>query len=132
MSDLSETGGTRHADLTPWDRAASGWLVVSWILFGFGFILPFFLLLIRNNKRQLNLLATIALGMIAVRYVDVYWQVAPTFRDHPAALSWMDLAAWVGVGGTFLYLFARQLEKMKPLNQDHRFADFIAGGKEGH
>lgn len=114
------------------DRAAGGWLVVSWILFGFGFILPFFLLLIRNNKRQLNLLATIALGMIAVRYVDVYWQVAPTFRDHPAALSWMDLAAWVGVGGTFLYLFARQLEKMKPLNQDHRFADFIAGGKEGH
>lgn len=113
-------------------RAKGGWLAVSWILFALHFVIPFFLLLVRNNKRRPALLAAIALPLLIVRYIDVYWQVAPTFRASPAQVSWMDLAAWVGIGGAFLYLFAAQLGKMPPFNRDPRFETFRSGGGGGH
>ncbi|HSG99838.1 MAG TPA: hypothetical protein VLB27_07305, partial [candidate division Zixibacteria bacterium] len=42
--------------------------------------------------------------------VDVYWLVAPNMGGHGAEshgvnLSWMDLTAWLGIGGVFVWLF---------------------------
>jgi hypothetical protein len=42
---------------------------------------PFLLLLNRNLKKQGPRLAKVAILLIVARYVDLYWQVVPNFRD---------------------------------------------------
>lgn len=106
-------------------RASGEWLIVSWILFVFHFVLPCFFLLIRDNKRRSTTLAGIALLVLAARYVDVYWQVAPAFRDSFVP-HWLDLAAFVAVGGCFLHAFARGLGKVPFLGRDPRFASAVS------
>lgn len=113
-------------------RTEGGWQIVSWILFIGHFALPFLALLIRANKVRIGVLAGICLFLLVVRNADLYWQVAPTFRKTPFAVSWLDPAAWVGIGGLFVYLFASQLEKRPVLNRDPRFTEFAEGGKDGH
>lgn len=92
-------------------RASGGWLEVSWALFLGQVLLPFALLMFRSNKRRSVVLAGIALVVLLFRYVDVYWQVAPGFRSAAIALHWMDLAAFLAVGGVFLMGFIHQLRR---------------------
>ncbi len=51
--------------------------------------------------------------MLLMQLVDLYWLIGPDLHGHgPAApplhLSWLDFAAVAGIGGLWLYLFARQ------------------------
>ena len=43
------------------------------------FALPFALLLSRDLKRNFKLLRNIALFVLVMRVVDMYWDVAPSF-----------------------------------------------------
>ena len=56
-----------------------------------------------------------------MRFVDLYWLVAPDFRKGAFGVSWMDFAAPVGIGGIWLAYFLMQLEKrpLMPLNDPH-------------
>lgn len=100
----------------PWylKRSTPGWKAVSITIVVFHFILPFVILLSRNLKRHPKRLAAIALGLIVLRFVDVYWLVAPAFSPNAIAVHWMDLFAVVGLGGLWLYFFIGQL-KDRPL-----------------
>ena len=86
---------------------------VSWGLFIGQVLLPVVLLLFRANKRRSGVLAAIALTVLLFRYVDVHWQVAPAFRPEAASLHWTDLAAFLAVGGVFLYGYFRQLRQAR-------------------
>jgi hypothetical protein len=49
-----------------------------------------------------------------MRYVDLYWQVVPGFRDSATnsrglAPHWLDLAAFAAVGGAWLAVLAWRL-----------------------
>ncbi len=111
------------------DRRYGGWLIVSIILFILHFVVPFILLLMRNNKRISGRLVKIGLLILVVRYVDVYWQVAPTFREHAASLHWMDAATFLGVGGLWVLAFLRQLGQAAVLpKNDPRHTEFVKGG----
>ena len=68
------------------------------------FALPFALLLSRDLKRNFKLLARIAVFILVMRFVDLYWLVAPDFRKGAFGLSWMDFAAPLGIGGIWLAL----------------------------
>ena len=100
----------------PWylKRSTPGWKAVSIAIVVFHFILPFVILLSRNLKRHPKRLAMIALGLIVLRFVDVYWLIAPAFSPNAIAVHWMDLFAVVGLGGLWLYFFIGQL-KGRPL-----------------
>lgn len=89
-----------------------GWVGVSLILFHFA--LPFFLLLSRDLKRTAPALALLAVGVIVMRAVDLFWLIAPEFSPGRFHIHWMDIAAPVGVGGIWMAVFARQL-KTRPL-----------------
>ena len=69
------------------------------------FALPFALLLSRDLKRNFKLLASIAVFILLMRLVDLYWLVAPSFRKARFGLSWMDFTAPVGLGGLWLAYF---------------------------
>jgi hypothetical protein len=111
-------------DEIPWylRRLSEGWQTVGLILIIFHFGVPFFLLLLRRNKRALQMLALIAIGLLVMRIVDLYWVVMPGAVPSGATVNWTDLAAFLAVGGVWVAWFIRQLKEapLLPLH-DPRF-----------
>jgi hypothetical protein len=95
-------------------RIAGDWKVIVWFLFLFHFLMPFFLLLSRELKRNVPALATIAGVIFFAQMVNTYWLVAPSFDQTGIRLHWLDFAAPVGVGGIWVAAFTRRL-KSRPL-----------------
>ncbi len=112
-------------------RLNGGWQYVGLGLVLLHFALPFALLLSRDLKRNFKLLASIAIGILVMRCVDMYWLVAPDFRQERLGASWMDLAAPLGVLGLWLWYFLLQLEKrpLMPL-QDPHLVEALRHGRE--
>src|SRR5262245_34279647 len=61
----------------PWyvRRLQSSWRWIGLVLIVLHFALPFVLLLSRDLKRNARLLSWLAVGVIAMRRVDVFWMV---------------------------------------------------------
>jgi hypothetical protein len=104
---------------------------------GFHFALPFALLLSRSLKRNPRSLAWVAGLMLVMQLVDLYWLIGPDLltQGHghaPLRLHWMDLAATLGVGGLWLFLFARQVrtQPVLPLGEPavRALVDTLVGG----
>lgn len=95
--------------------SAGGWQTVALFLILFHWALPFLLLLSRRTKRSAQTLAGVATALIAVRLIDLYWLIAPAFKDAQAfRVHWMDIAAPIGIGGVWLWFYLGQL-KGRPL-----------------
>jgi hypothetical protein len=90
-------------------RTRGGWRVVTLTLVLVQFVLPFVILLSRRVKRRPGALAVVAGGMLFARFLDLFWMVAPAFNDGAFAIHWLDVAAFLAVGGLFLGLTVRQL-----------------------
>lgn len=100
------------------DRFKLGWQWLGLALVALHFALPFLILLSSAIKRQPERLARVAAFMLVIRFVDLYWQVAPNFHPESMLPRFQDLAAVVGVGGLWLWLFARELgsRSLLPIN----------------
>ncbi|WP_338868704.1 hypothetical protein [Myxococcus stipitatus] len=84
-----------------WYRARldGGWLPVAVLLTVGHFVVPFFLLLSRRIKQSPRLLSGVAVGLLLMRAVDLYWLVVPALHPGRASFHWTCLSAWLGVGG---------------------------------
>lgn len=111
MSQLLIIWSGNLAEEVTWylERVHGSWKLVAIVLGVFHFALPFLLLLSRDLKRDARRLATVAVLLLVMRWVDLYWQVAPTFHHEGLAPHWLDLTAVVGLGGVFLALVLRRL-----------------------
>jgi hypothetical protein len=89
-----------------------GFFAVALLLLHFA--LPFMLLLSRDLKRNSALLPKVAMFLIAMRLVDLTWITGPEFSQHGFQLHYPDLAAPLGIGGIWLFWFAKQLQQ-RPL-----------------
>jgi hypothetical protein len=100
----------------PWytNRLYGSWENVGIFLLVFHFVVPFLILLSQAVKRNPKTLTALAVFIIVVRIVDVIWLVEPSFHPHSCFISWLDLAAPLGVGGAFVALFLMELAK-RPL-----------------
>lgn len=100
----------------PWylNRMEGGWEYIGLGVILFHFALPFVLLLSRNLKRNAGRLAALAVFVLLVRFLDMYFMITPAFTPKVLDVHWQDLAAFVGVGGIWLATFVRQLQK-RPL-----------------
>jgi hypothetical protein len=92
-------------------RLYGEWGYVSVIILIFHFFVPFFLLLSRDLKRNPSLLPKVALWLIFMRFVDIYWLTRPEFTPSAIPSLW-DLAAALGLVGLWFFVFAWQLQKM--------------------
>jgi len=90
-------------------RSEGGWKVVGYGLLAFHFVLPFGVLLSRRLKRTGSQLAFVALWLIAMRFVDLYWLVGPVFHPESALPHWLDFCAVAGIGGVWLWFFVSRL-----------------------
>jgi hypothetical protein len=100
----------------PWylRRLNGGWGWVALTLVIFHFATPFVLLLMRGIKRHTDRLFRVCMLMIAIRLVDVYWVVEPSFYNRQLKVHWMDFATPLAVGGLWLAGYFWQL-KSRPL-----------------
>lgn len=118
-------------------RANGDWLTVSkMVVFG-RFVIPFFLLLRRSWKRNPNYLVGMAVFIIAMEFIDMFWLIQPPFAHHAAAaagkigatevaeyfhhhvtLTGADFGFLVGFVGLFLALFGWSMNsaKLVPIN----------------
>jgi hypothetical protein len=49
-----------------------------------------------------------ALWILLMHYIDIYWVVMPTLHEHGFQFSWIDLATFLATGGIFLWYAARR------------------------
>jgi hypothetical protein len=78
------------------------------------FLVPFLGLLSQDRKRDPIRLARVAVWILVARIVDLFWVVEPTFRRNGFEIHWTDFAAFIGVGGLWVYVFLGQLRR-RPL-----------------
>lgn len=90
-------------------RFRGGWGRVGICLVVLHFFVPFFLLLSRDVKRNPMALAAVALGVLAMCVVDLFWIVAPGFGGNHIEVHWTNLTALIGIGGLWVAAFVRQL-----------------------
>ncbi len=94
-------------------RLYGAWGVVAVIVLIFHFFVPFFALLSRDLKRSAALLPKIAVWLIIMRVVDLFWLTRPEFTTN-AVPAVMDFAAVLALAGIWFAVFARNL-KTQPL-----------------
>lgn len=99
------------------------------------FALPFVMLLSRDLKRSARLLAIVAGLVFIMRFIDLFWLIEPEFyrRGFHIRWMWMDVAAWIGVGGVWLWFFTSQLKRrpLLPLN-DPQLEEVLERGRHHH
>lgn len=92
-------------------RLYGGWGVVAVLVLIFHFFVPFFLLLSQEVKRNARVLPKIALWLIFMRLVDLFWMTRPEFTSR-AVPSWLDLVLPIALGGLWLGFFAFNLKQL--------------------
>jgi hypothetical protein len=92
-------------------RLNGGWGYVGLFLVIFQFFVPFFLLLSRQLKRDITQLVWLAVLLIVVRYVDLFWLVEPNFSTT-FHVTWADLLIPFGMGGLWFAYFCHNLSSM--------------------
>jgi hypothetical protein len=94
-------------------RLHGGWQYVGLFLVVFHFFAPFFILLSRPFKRDIRSLVWLAVWMMFIRYVDLFWHIEPSFsKDFTVTLA--DLAVPFAMGGLFVAYFCYNLNQ-RPL-----------------
>jgi len=106
------------------DRTAGFWKYFAWAVALSMFAIPFCALLSQNLKKNPRRLIWVCVWILVARLVDIFWIVEPTFRNtsssSPLATAtgftvyWTDAAAFIGLGGIWLYVFLGQLRR-RPL-----------------
>jgi hypothetical protein len=109
-----------------YSRLHSQWGVVAVIVLIFHFFVPFFLLLSRDLKRNPTLLRGVAIWLILMRLVDLFWYTRPEFTSTALPTIW-DLAAALALGGLWFFFFTGQLKQLPVLPVgDPKLAEAIA------
>lgn len=125
------------AEFTPWFhyRTLGGWQYLAIALVFGHFFLPFFLLLSRHTKRNFGVVSRIAMYLVAIELVYVFWLINPAFNHDGFSIHWTHLTTFAGVGGAWIYMFLRHLQQLPILpKHDHRIPELEAQlkGKHGH
>jgi hypothetical protein len=114
---------------TTWYKARmeGSWMQVSLLLMAGHFVAPFFYLMGRTVKRNGAALAVGGAWVLAMHFVDLYWQIMPTLHPEGLRPSALDVAALAAIGGCFVaaagWLLRRQA--LVPL-RDPRLAESLA------
>ncbi len=115
----------------PWyqQRVFGKWAPIAVTLLVLHFFVPFLLLLQRGVKRRLRVLSRVAVLLLVLTLVDIYWLLVPSYETLAPQFRLLDLFAVVGIGGVWLAAFLGQLKKLPllPLH-DPRFEGVLEHG----
>ncbi len=114
-------------------RIRGGWGYIILAIVVFHFALPFALLLSRERKRAGRRLVGLAIFIMFMRIVDIYWYVIPNFRDAKLFSIWY-LAAPFALGGLWVAYFFYNFRQrpLIPLYEPQVASFLHQGSGHGH
>jgi hypothetical protein len=89
-------------------RLNGGWASIGLILVLFHFVFPFMVLLSRPFKRDVRKLVWVAVLLMAMGYVDLFWIIEPNF-SKTLNVTLADVVVPIAIGGIWLWYFFRNL-----------------------
>ena len=89
-------------------RLSFGWGKVGLFLALFHFAVPFAVLLSRPFKRNIRKLVWLAIWLMVMRWVDLFWIIEPNFMKG-LAITAADIVVPIAIGGFWLAYFFRNL-----------------------
>jgi hypothetical protein len=89
-------------------RLSNGWGSIGLFLVLFHFAIPFALLLSRPFKRDIRKLVWLAVWMMLMRYLDLFWIIEPNF-SRTLNITIADIVVPIAIGGIWLWYFFRNL-----------------------
>jgi hypothetical protein len=92
-------------------RLNGGWGSIGLFLVLFHFAIPFALLLSRPFKRNIRRLVWLAVWLMLMRYLDLFWIIEPNF-SKTIALTLADVVVPIAIGGFWLWYFFRNLASL--------------------
>jgi hypothetical protein len=92
-------------------RINNGWGWIAMMLVFFHFVIPFAMLLSRPFKRNIRKLVWVAVLLIFMRYVDLFWIIEPNF-SKTFAITVADIVVPIAIGGIWLWYFFRNLASL--------------------
>lgn len=99
-------------------RIHGAWGAIALAVIVLHFAFPFLFLLSRSLKRHAGKLVIVAMLILVMRLIDLFWMIEPNFMGGEFHFSWMDLVAPIAMGGLWLGVFARALSQraLIPIN----------------
>ncbi len=100
-----------------YERFKGPWAFIGFLVVMGQFFVPFLLLLSGRTKRTPALLRRVAICILAVRVIDIWYQITPFFNRSPTDFGAVavDFAAWAMLGGVWVALFAAQYKRHTPV-----------------
>jgi len=92
-------------------RLNGGWGFVGLTLVVFEFAVPFVLLLSRPFKRDIRRLVWLAVWIMVMRYLDLFWIIEPNFSTT-LTVTLADVVVPVAIGGFWLAYFSHNLNSL--------------------
>jgi hypothetical protein len=92
-------------------RLSGGWGSIALILVLFHFVIPFTILLSRSLKRDIRKLVWLAVLLMLMRYVDLFWIIEPNF-SNTFRVTIADVVVPIAIGGFWLAFFFRNLASL--------------------
>ncbi len=92
-------------------RLGGGWSTIGLILIFLGFVIPFAMLLSRPFKRNIRKLVWLAVWMLVIRYLDLFWIIEPNF-SKTLTVTVADVVVPIAIGGIWLWYFFRNLASL--------------------
>jgi hypothetical protein len=92
-------------------RISFGWGKIGLFLVLFHFAVPFAILLSRPFKRDIRKLVWLAIWLILMRWVDLFWIIEPNFSKN-LSITFADIVVPIAIGGIWLWFFFRKLALM--------------------
>ena len=107
-------------------RTKGFWRAITWFVGLTMFAVPFVSLLSQARKRNPKRLIRVAVWILCAHVVSMFWIVEPTFRPNGFELYWTDFAAFLGIGGVWIWAYLGQLRRrpLLPLH-DPRISESI-------
>jgi hypothetical protein len=92
-------------------RLNGGWGWIGLILVLFHFAIPFAILLSRPFKRDIRKLVWVAILLLLMGYVDLFWIIEPNFSTN-LTVTLADIVVPIAIGGIWLWYFFRNLASL--------------------
>jgi hypothetical protein len=92
-------------------RLSGGWASIGLILVIFHFVIPFAMLLSRPFKRNIRKLVWVAVLLMLMGYLDLFWIIEPNF-SKTLTVTLADVVVPIAIGGIWLWYFFRNLASL--------------------
>jgi hypothetical protein len=93
------------------ERSPTGWLVLTWVVFMGGFVIPLFLLLMRWIKGRPRYLGAVGVLVLVMQATFQFYLVLPAKPEQELWTQWVNVLPMLAIGGLwlsgFLFTFGR-------------------------